>query len=149
MTEPLKQRILNDVKQAMRDKDKPRLGTLRLITAAIKQKEVDERVELDDAGVLAVLDKLAKQYRDSIEQYRQAGREDLVEKESAELNIVTEYLPEQLNDTDLEALIRKAIEETGASGMADMGKVMAAVKPRVQGRADMSAVSAKVKSLLG
>lgn len=149
MTEPLKQRILNDVKQAMRDKDKPRLGTLRLITAAIKQKEIDERVELDDAGVLAVLDKLAKQYRDSIEQYRQAGREDLVEKESAELNIVTEYLPEQLNDTDLEALIRKAIEETGASGMADMGKVMAAVKPRVQGRADMSAVSAKVKSLLG
>lgn len=149
MTEPLKQRILNDVKQAMRDKDKPRLGTLRLITAAIKQKEVDERVELDDAGVLAVLDKLAKQYRDSIEQYRQAGREDLVEKESAELNIVTEYLPEQLNDTELEALIRKAIEETGASGMADMGKVMAAVKPRVQGRADMSAVSAKVKTLLG
>jgi len=149
MASALKQRITDDVKQAMRDKDKQRLGTLRMVTAAIKQKEVDERVELDDNGVLAALDKMAKQYRDSIEQYRQAGRDDLVEKETAELNIITEYLPEQLNDTDLEALIRKAIEETGAEGMKDMGKVMGELKPKVQGRADMGAVSAKVKSLLG
>lgn len=149
MSSALKQRITDDVKQAMRDKDKDRLGTLRLVTAAIKQKEVDERIELDDNAVLAVLDKLAKQYRDSIEQYRQGGREDLVEKETRELNIITEYLPEQLNETDLEALIKNAIAETGASGMQDMGKVMAILKPKVQGRADMGAVSAKVKSLLG
>lgn len=148
MSSALKQRITDDVKQAMRDKDKERLGTLRLVTAAIKQKEVDERVELDDSAVLAVLDKLAKQYRDSIEQYRQAGREDLVEKETRELNIITEYLPEQLNETDLESLVRKAIDESGATGMQDMGKVMAILKPKVQGRADMGAVSAKVKTLL-
>ncbi len=148
MTSTLKQRINDDVKQAMRDREKQRLGALRMITAAIKQKEVDERTELDDNGVLALIDKLAKQYRDSIEQYREAGRDDLVEKESNELNIITEYLPEQLNETDLEALINKAIEETGASGMADMGKVMGELKPKVQGRADMGAVSAKVKTLL-
>ncbi|MCS3904263.1 uncharacterized protein YqeY [Methylohalomonas lacus] len=149
MSSTLKQRITDDVKQAMRDKDKDRLGVLRMITAAIKQKEIDERTELDDNAVLAVLDKMAKQYRDSIQQYRDAGRDDLVNKETYELNIITEYLPEQLNDTDLEALINNAIEETGASGMADMGKVMGVVKPKVQGRADMGAVSAKVKSLLG
>ncbi len=149
MSSTLKQRITDDVKQAMRDKDKDRLGVLRSLTAAIKQKEIDERTELDDNAVLAVLDKMAKQYRDSIQQYRDAGRDDLVDKETYELNIITEYLPEQLNDTDLEALIKNAIEETGASGMADMGKVMGVVKPKVQGRADMGAVSAKVKSLLG
>lgn len=149
MAESLKQRIQDDVKTAMREKDKERLGTLRLITAAIKQREVDERIELDDTAILAVLDKMAKQYRDSIEQYRQANRDDLVQKETAELNIVSSYLPEQLNDTDLEALIRKAIEETGASGIQDMGKVMGVLKPKVQGRADMGQVSAKVKSLLG
>jgi uncharacterized protein len=149
MAESLKQRIQDDVKSAMREKDKERLGTLRLITAAIKQKEVDERIELDDTAVLAVLDKMAKQYRDSIEQYRQAGRDDLVQKETAELNIVSGYLPEQLNDTDLDALVRKAIEETGATGIPDMGKVMGMLKPKVQGRADMGQVSAKVKTLLG
>ena len=149
MASALKERINDDVKQAMRDKDKHRLGTLRMITAAIKQKEVDERTELDDNGVLAVIDKMAKQYRDSIEQYRDAGRDDLVEKETTELNIITEYLPEQLNDTDLEALIKKAIEDTGAEGMKDMGKVMGELKPKVQGRADMGHVSAKVKTLLG
>lgn len=149
MSSALKQRIQDNVKQAMRDKDKERLGVLRMMTAAIKQREIDERTELDDDGILAVIDKMAKQYRDSIEQYRQAGRTDLVDKEIHELNIITEYLPEQLNDTDLEALINKAIEETGASGMADMGKVMGVVKPKVQGRADLGAVSAKVKSLLG
>lgn len=149
MADSLKQRIQDDVKTAMRDKDKERLGTLRLVTAALKQKEVDERIELDDAAVLTVLDKMAKQYRDSIEQYRQAGRDDLVQKETAELNIVTSYLPEQLNDTDLDALIHKAIEESGAAGMQDMGKVMGILKPKVQGRADMGRVSAKVKSLLG
>jgi len=149
MADTLKERINTDVKQAMRDKEKQRLGALRMITAAIKQKEVDERVELDDSGVLALIDKLAKQYRDSIEQYREASRDDLVEKETTELNIISEYLPEKLNETDLEALIRKAIEETGAEGMQDMGKVMGVLKPKVQGRADMGEVSAKVKSLLG
>lgn len=149
MSSSPKQRIYDDVKTAMREKDKPRLGTLRLITAAIKQREVDERIELDDTAVLAVLDKMAKQYRDSIEQYRAAGRDDLVQKEVAELNIVTEYLPEALNDTELDALIRSAIEETGAGSMADMGKIMAILKPKLQGRADMAAVSAKVKTLLG
>lgn len=149
MASALKERIQDDVKQAMRDKDKDRLGTLRMLSAAIKQKEVDDRVELTDEDVLNVIDKMAKRYRDSIEQYRQAGRDDLVEKETTELNIISEYLPEQLNDTDLEALIRKAIEDTGASGMQDMGKVMAELKPKVQGRADMGHVSAKVKSLLG
>ena len=149
MAETLKERINTDVKQAMRDKEKQRLAALRMITAAIKQKEVDERVELDDNDVLALIDKLAKQYRDSIAQYRDAGRDDLVEKETAELNIISEYLPEKLNETDLEALIRKAIEETGAESMQDMGKVMGVLKPKVQGRADMGEVSAKVKSLLG
>ncbi|MEX2515385.1 MAG: GatB/YqeY domain-containing protein [Gammaproteobacteria bacterium] len=149
MSSSPKQRIYDDVKTAMREKDKLRLGTLRLITAAIKQREVDERIELDDTAVLAVLDKMAKQYRDSIEQYRAAGRDDLVQKEVAELNIVTEYLPEALNDTELDALIKTAIEETGAGSMADMGKIMAILKPKLQGRADMAAVSAKVKTLLG
>ncbi|MEX0952069.1 MAG: GatB/YqeY domain-containing protein [Gammaproteobacteria bacterium] len=149
MSSSPKQRIYDDVKTAMREKDKLRLGTLRLITAAIKQREVDERIELDDTAVLAVLDKMAKQYRDSIEQYRAAGRDDLVQKEVAELNIVTEYLPEAVNDTELDALIRSAIDETGASSMADMGKIMAILKPKLQGRADMAAVSAKVKTLLG
>ncbi len=148
MADTLKERINTDVKQAMRDKEKQRLGALRMITAAIKQKEVDERIELDDNDVLALIDKLAKQYRDSIEQYRDAGRDDLVEKETAELTIISEYLPEQLNDTDLEALVRKAIEEADAEGMQDMGKVMGILKPKVQGRADMGEVSAKVKSLL-
>lgn len=148
MADTLKERINADVKQAMRDKEKQRLAALRMITAAIKQKEVDERIEMDDNGVLALIDKLAKQYRDSIEQYRDAGRDDLVAKETTELNIISEYLPEQLNETELEALIKKAIEESGAEGMQDMGKVMGILKPKVQGRADMGDVSAKVKTLL-
>lgn len=148
MASPIKLRIQEDVKAAMRAKDKPRLDALRLISAAIKQREVDERIELDDAQVLQVLDKMVKQYRESIDQFRAAGRADLVEKETLELDVVTSYLPEPLNEADIEALIRKAIEETGARSMQDMGKVMGRLRPQVQGRADMAAVSAKVRRLL-
>ncbi len=145
----LKQRINDDVKTAMRDKDKQRLGVLRMINSAIKQKEIDERVELDDAGVLAVLDKLAKQHRDSIEQYQGAGRADLVDKENFELDVVQSYLPRPLSDDELRQLISEAIAEAGAGSMQDMGKVMGLLKPRVQGRADMGRVSGLVKSQLG
>ena len=145
----LKQRINEDVKTAMRAKEKERLGTLRLITAAIKQREVDERIELDDAQVLAVLDKLAKQHRESIDQYQQAGREDLVAKETAELTLIQEYLPKPLAESEIAALIEAAIAETGADGIKAMGTVMAALKPKLQGRADMGRVSAQVKAKLG
>ena len=144
----LKQRISDDVKSAMRNKDRGRLATLRLIQAAIKQKEVDERIELDDAQTLAVLDKMAKQHQDSIEQYKKAGRTDLVGKEEAELAIVSEYLPEQLDENEIEEAIRKAIRETGAESMQDMGKVMGNLKPVLQGRADMGKVSGLVKKQL-
>ncbi len=144
----LKQQINDDVKAAMRDKARDRLGVLRMISAAIKQKEVDERTDLDDAGVLAVLDKLAKQHRDSIQQYEAAGRTDLVEKETFELDVVQSYLPRALGDDELEEFVTAAIAETGAASMQDMGKVMGVLKPRVQGRADMTQVSALVKSHL-
>jgi len=121
---------------------------LRLITAAIKQREVDERVELDAADVLQVLDKMVKQRRDSESQYRTAGREDLAEQEALEIRIISEYLPEALGEAQLQTLIDGAIAESGATGMKDMGKVMAALRPRVQGRADMGAVSAAVKARL-
>lgn len=145
----LKQQINDDVKAAMRDKAKDRLGVLRMINAAIKQKEVDERTELDDTGVLAVLDKLAKQHRDSIQQYDDAGRTDLVEKETFELETVQSYLPRALDDNELEELVTAAIADAGAASMQDMGKVMGLLKPRVQGRADMSRVSSLVKEHLG
>lgn len=145
----LKQRINEDVKTAMRNKAKERLGTLRLVTAAIKQREVDERIELDDTQVLAVLDKLAKQHRESIDQYQAAGRDDLVAKENAELTIIREYLPQPLTEGEIAGLIEAAIGETGAAGMKDMGAVMAALKPKLQGRADMGKVSAQVKAKLG
>lgn len=145
----LKSRILDDVKNAMRARDKARLGVLRLVTAAIKQKEVDERVELDDAAVLATLDKMAKQRRESIEQYQSAGRDDLARQEQFELDILAEYLPEPLSEQALSDIIRQAIADTGASGMQDMGKVMAALREQVQGRADMKAVSAVVRASLG
>lgn len=144
----LKERINDDVKAAMRSKDKERLTTLRMILAAIKQKEVDERIELDDAQVLAVLDKMAKQHRDSIAQYEQAGRTDLVAKENQELAIVQEYLPTPLSEAEISQLIRQAIEETGAASMQDMGKVMAVLKPKLQGRADMGRISGLVKAEL-
>ena len=144
----LKQQIQDAVKLAMREKNKERLGSLRLITAAIKQKEVDERIELDDPQVLAILDKMSKQLKDSIDQYQQAGRDDLVGKEQSELEVVSEFLPEQMSADDVAQLIQAAIEQTGASGMQDMGIVMGVLKPQLQGRADMGSVSALVKQHL-
>jgi hypothetical protein len=144
----LRDRILDDVKSAMRARAKERLGVLRLITAAIKQREVDARITLDDAGVLQVLDKMVKQRRDSEAQYRGAGREDLAAQEAFELGILSEYLPAALSEAELGALIESAIARTGATGMKDMGKVMGELRPQVQGRADMAAVSAAVKHRL-
>ncbi len=144
----LKQRINDDVKTAMRSKDKERLGTLRLITAAIKQKEVDERIELNDDQVLNVLEKMIKQHKDSIEQYDNAGRSELADKEKAELVIIQEYMPAQLSEAEITALIDEAIAETGASEMKEMGKVMGLLKPKLAGRADMGQVSALIKARL-
>jgi uncharacterized protein YqeY len=144
----LKQRLTEDMKAAMKGGDKARLGVIRLINAAIKQREVDERIELDDTQVLAVLDKMVKQRRDSIEQYSKAGRDDLAGQESAEIEVIQEYLPEALSEAVIAELIDQAIAETGASGMRDMGKVMGILKPKVQGRADVGAVSAAVKQRL-
>ena len=140
----LKERIQEDVKDAMRAKDKPRLATIRLITAAIKQREVDERIELDDTQVLVVLDKMCKQRRESISQFEQAGRDDLAAKEKAELELIQQYLPEQLSEAEINELIDAAMQSTGASSMKDMGKVMGQLKPKLQGRADMGAVSALI-----
>jgi uncharacterized protein YqeY len=144
----LKIRIQDDVKKAMRARDRERLGALRLITAAIKQKEVDERVELDDPGVLSVLDKMARQRRESIEQYENAGRDDLAGRERFELELLGAYLPEPLGEAELAELIRRAVTDTGASSMRDMGAVMGRLRGQVQGRADMKAVSAAVKAIL-
>ena len=132
----------------MRGKDKERLLTLRMIVAAIKQKEVDERIQLDDSGVLAVLEKKAKQHRDSITQFQNAGRNDLADKEKRELSIVLSYLPTQLSDEEIGQLIKEAIQESGASSIRDMGKVMGILKPKVQGCADMGKVSGLVKEQL-
>jgi uncharacterized protein YqeY len=145
----LKSRILEDVKAAMRARDRERLEALRMLTAAIKQREVDERVELDDAGVLQVLDKMVKQRKDSERQFRDAGREELADKEAFEIRVIGEYLPESLEGAELDGLIDSALAESGAAGMKDMGKVMGLLRPRVQGRADMGAVSAAVKARLG
>jgi len=144
----LKDRIQQDVKDAMRAKDKSRLAAIRLITAAIKQREVDERIELDDAQVTAVLDKMAKQRRESISQFEKAGRDDLIAQEVMELEIIQSYLPEQLGDDEINALIDSAMHATGATSIRDMGKVMGQLKPKLQGRADMSAVSALIKARL-
>ncbi len=144
----LKDRIQQDVKDAMRARDKARIGTLRLISAAIKQIEVDTREDLDDAGVTAVLDKMAKQRRESLEQYEKAGREDLAEQERYELDVLANYLPEPLGEEELAGLIDAAIAATGASSMRDMGAVMGALKDQVAGRADMKAVSATVRARL-
>lgn len=148
MSESLKQRIEADMKTAMREKDKDRLGTIRLILAAIKQREVDERITLDDTQVLAILDKMVKQRRDSIEQFRAAGREELAIKEEAELAVIQGYMPAALSDSELEALIAEAVTASGAKTMQEMGKVMGLLKAKVQGRADMGAVSAKIKARL-
>lgn len=144
----LKQQIQEDMKSAMKSGDKPRLGTIRLILAALKQKEVDERKELDDADVLAILDKMVKQRKDSAQQYQSAGREDLAGQELFEIGVCQHYLPAALEASELETLITTAIQESGATGMKEMGKVMALLRPKVQGRADMAVVSERLKQLL-
>lgn len=144
----LKQRIATDVKDAMRAKDKARLTTLRMLQAAIKQREVDERIELDDAAVLAIIEKQIKQRREAAQQYSDAGRDELAQAELAEISIIEPYLPEQLSGAEIDAAIEQAIEATGASGMADMGKVMGQLKPQLQGKADMGQVSGRVKARL-
>jgi hypothetical protein len=145
----LKTRINDDMKAAMRAKEKERLGVIRLILAAIKQREVDERIELDDTQVLAVLDKMVKQRRDSIEQFVKAGREELADKERFELDLIQGYMPAALSEAELDAIIKEAVAAVGASSMQDMGKVMAELKPKIQGRADMGQVSQKVKAAIG
>jgi uncharacterized protein YqeY len=145
----LKERIFEDVKAAMRAQERDRLGVLRMLTAAIKQREVDERIELDDTEVLAVLDKMCKQRRESLEQFQAAGREDLAHKEGYELGVLQSYMPEPLDPDELDQLIRKTIDELGAESMRDMGPVMNALRDQVQGRADMKAVSQAVRDQLG
>jgi hypothetical protein len=144
----LKARITEDVKSAMKAKDAPRLSTLRLLTAAIKQREVDERIELDDAQVLGVIDKMIKQRRESVSQYQAGGRQDLADAESFEIQILAAYLPQQLTEAEVAAEIDQAIRATGARAPADMGKVMGVLKGRLAGRTDMGKVSALVKQRL-
>jgi uncharacterized protein len=144
----LKERITEDMKSAMRAGEKERLGTIRLALAAIKQREVDERIMLDDGQVLAVLEKMIKQRKEAITQFQAGGRADLVAKESAEVSILDSYLPARMSDAELDALIASAIAASGATSAKDMGKVMALVKSQAQGRADMGAVSARVKEKL-
>ena len=142
----LKDQLTEDMKTAMRSKDKERLGVIRLALAAIKQREVDERIELDDTQVLAVLDKMLKQRKDSISQFGAAGRQDLVDKEAFEVSVIQEYLPTALSEQEIDVLVKTVIAEVGAKSMQDMGAVMAKLKPQTQGRADMSMVSQKVKA---
>lgn len=144
----LKERITEDMKAAMRAKDSARLGAIRLLQAAIKQKEVDERVTLDNAAVAAIVDKLAKQRKDSIAAFTQAGRQDLADKETAELAVLQAYLPARLSAEEVAAAVKALVAEVGASGPADMGKVMGAAKARLAGKANMAAVSAAVKAAL-
>ena len=144
----LKTRILDDVKAAMKAQDKPRLATLRLITAAIKQREVDERTEMDDAQVLSVLEKMIKQRRDSITQYEKAGRQELADQEKSEIAIIEDYMPEGLSEEEILAMVETAITETGAASIRDMGKVMGLLKPQLQGRADMGKVGGLIKQKL-
>ncbi len=144
----LQDRIKDDMKAAMRAKEKARLGVIRLILAAIKQREIDERITLGDTQILAVLEKMVKQRRDSIKQYEDANRQELADQEHSEIVILQEYLPEQMDTNEVEAIIVEIIGDTGASGPQDMGKVMAALKPRIQGRADMGQASQLVKTKL-
>ena len=144
----LKDRITDDMKAAMRSGEKERLGVIRMITSAIKQREVDERITLDDSQVLSVLEKMIKQRKESLVHFQAGNRQDLVDKESAEITLLQGYLPSQLSGADIDALIGEAIAATGAAGIKDMGKVMAIIKAKAQGRADMAAVGAKIKSHL-
>ncbi|MCY7318409.1 MAG: GatB/YqeY domain-containing protein [Ramlibacter sp.] len=144
----LKERIIEDMKAAMRARDSERLGTIRLLTAAMKQKEVDERIELDDVAVIAILDKMLKQRKDSIEAFEKAARQDLADKEIAEVKLLQAYLPARLSPDEVAAEVRAIVAELGAKGPGDMGKVMGAVKARLAGKADMGQVSAAVKAAL-
>jgi uncharacterized protein YqeY len=144
----LKERITEDMKAAMRASEKERLLTIRMVQAAIKQREVDERITLDDAQVIAVLEKMVKQRRESIVAFEQGGRADLADKEKAEIGLLQVYLPTQLSEAEIDALIREAIAATGAASVKDMGKVMGVVKAKAAGRADMGAVSARIKAAL-
>jgi uncharacterized protein len=145
----LKERITEDMKVAMRAKESERLATIRMIQAAIKQREVDERITLDDTQVLAAIEKMIKMRKESIAQFQAGNRPDLVEKENKEIELLQVYMPAQLSDADLDALIAAAVSESGAASVKDMGKVMAIVKAKAQGRADMGAVSSKIKAKLG
>jgi len=145
----LKARITEDMKAAMRSGEKDRLSCIRMLQAGIKQREVDERITLDDAQVLSVIDKMIKQRRESVAQFEAGKRPDLVAKESAEVALLMDYLPAQLGDDELDAMIREAIAATGAASMKDMGKVMGLLKPKAQGRTDMGALSARIKTALG
>jgi uncharacterized protein YqeY len=145
----LKERLTEDMKAAMRASDKERLSTIRMALAAIKQREVDERIVLDDAQVIAVLEKMVKQRKESIAQFEQGGRADLAAKERSEIAVLQSYLPTQLTDAEVDAIIRESIAATGASSVKDMGKVMGAVKARAAGRADMGSVSARIRAALG
>jgi uncharacterized protein YqeY len=145
----LKARITEDMKTAMRSGEKDRLSCIRMLQAGIQQREVDERITLDDAQVLAVIDKMIKQRRESVAQFEAGRRADLVAKESAEIAWLTQYLPAQLGDAELETMIREAIVATGAASMKEMGKVMGILKPKVQGRTDIGALSARIKTALG
>jgi uncharacterized protein YqeY len=145
----LKARITEDMKAAMRAGEKDRLSCIRMVQAGIKQREVDERITLDDAQVLSVIDKMIKQRRESVVQFEAGKRPDLVAKESAEIALLTGYLPAQLGDAEIDAMIREAIAATGAASMKEMGKVMGLLKPKVQGRTDIGALSARIKTTLG
>jgi uncharacterized protein YqeY len=144
----LKSRLQSDMKTAMKTQDKPRLAVIRLILAAVKQREVDERIQLDDQQILAVLDKMVKQRQESVRQYQAAGRDDLVAVEQAEIAVIQTYLPEMLQPEDIAAIIQQALSDTGATSMQDMGQVMALIKPQVQGRADMAQISQTVRKHL-
>lgn len=144
----LKERINEDMKAAMRAKETAKLGAIRLLMAAMKQREVDERITLDDAAIIAITNKLLKQRRDSVTQYDAAGRKDLADAERFEIEVLSAYMPAALSDAEIDAAIQASITETGAAGPADMGKLMAALKPKLAGRADMSAVSGRVKAAL-
>jgi hypothetical protein len=144
----LKERITEDMKSAMRSGEKERLGTIRMILAAVKQREVDERIQLDDAQVMSVLEKMIKMRKESVVQFQAGGRTDLVDKENAEIALISSYLPAQLSDAELDALIAEAIASTGAASIKDMGKAMGVIKAKAAGRADMATVGAKLKAKL-
>jgi uncharacterized protein len=145
----LKERITDDMKAAMRSGEKERLGVIRMITSAIKQREVDERITLDDMQVISVLEKMIKQRKESLVQFKAGNRQDLVDKESAEITLLQGYLPAALSEAEIDALIKEAVAATGAASIKDMGKVMAFIKAKAQGRADMASVGTKIKAKLG